>query len=126
MRVLRRIANQVRNGEKKVMTDLEVRVFLKMPSVECLVRQKRLLFIGRLKNYAPLSPLALLQARFNGAKPRWIETIISDFQIRKEQLPGKLAELPDPCVAAAPWVDSASKFPGEWKQIVNMYHTCVS
>ena len=104
MRVLRRIANQVRTGEQKVMTDLEVRQSLSMPSVECLIQRKRLIFVSRLQRYGPVSLLALLQARPGNLKPKWVELIISNFKVLKEQLPAKLAELPDPALTTEPWI----------------------
>ena len=62
MRVWRRVVGDCR-FRKTEFTDKQVRDILQVPSLDCLVRRRRLMYLGRVAR-ADLDPLhALLQAR---------------------------------------------------------------
>eukprot|EP00973_Karenia_brevis_P004232 581606-Karenia_brevis.AAC.1 len=95
MRVWRRIAGQARfNGN--AMSDLKVRQLLNVPSIDCVVRRKRLAYLSRLARTSFHSLPALLQQRDRMGKPLpWVQLVLADLQVLWRSVP-QLAELGDP------------------------------
>ena len=63
MRVLRRIAGEMRFSSDGNATDLEVRIKLNQPSLDCLMLRARLLYFCRLLNSRHTFLIALLSSR---------------------------------------------------------------
>ena len=66
MRVLRRIADQVRFSPENELCDLQVREQLKAPSFDCLLMVARLRYLGRLARLQPPTLLAILHINRDG------------------------------------------------------------
>ena len=71
-RVLRRIAGQMCGTNKHPWTDRQVREFLGVPSVECVLLKKRLRYLCRLVHDGPDELLALLQCTAKQQPMPWI------------------------------------------------------
>jgi hypothetical protein len=78
MRVLRRIAGDVRFSADTKMTDLQVREQLKAPSFDCLLMVARLRYMGRIVRLQPPSLVAILHVHRNSKRLPWIRLIASD------------------------------------------------
>ena len=105
-----------------VNSDQNVRKTLGVPSLDCHLRRKRLLYLVRLARQSLPSLNLLLQTSSPcGARVPWINTIISDLKALQSALGTKLASLPDPSVDPAPWWEIICKHPSEWRLIVLSY-----
>ena len=78
MRVLRRIAGDPRFSTKVAMTDVEVRIKLQMPSLDCLFMVARLRYFARLVRNQPLPLLALLHVGSSEPELPWLSLIRTD------------------------------------------------
>ena len=96
MRVLRCIADDVRY-KGPVQHDVEIRLLLGAPSIECVFRVNRLLYMSRLARNSPQALKALLQ---NGAKNclPWVTLIQGDLQALYNSNPSKFEHMPSPDV----------------------------
>ena len=117
MRSWRRVAGDPRYG-KTVFSDYEIRVLLGVPSIDCYVRKRRLLYMSRLAaaNFDALH--AALQAKgTNGSKMPWINTLADDLCILRKFVP-HLAELPDPHTNFDPYWQITKNYRNEWRQLI--------
>ena len=122
MHAARRVADKMRYGQRECPKDLEVRMTLGLPSIECRLRRRRLMYLPRLVNKGPASLAVLLSVRGpNGRRMPWAEQIARDLQILKEALPSQLCKLPDPFIDAHPWWHLIGEFPRQWRDIVSRY-----
>jgi len=122
-RVWRRVLGKPRFGRTDVC-DADVRAALRVPSIDCLIRKRRLLYVSRIAKAGIPSLHALLQLRdVSGRFLPWLQLIISDCATLQQRLPRILGELPSPSVDFEPWWELCSRFQCEWKQIVAQYHT---
>jgi len=121
MRVWRRIIGDPRYRRTQY-SDLEVRQVLGVDSIDCAVRKRRLMYIGRVVN-ADLPALhALLAARGPAGEPQeWLKLIMRDLAILRQHLYSKLGELPNPQEHLEPWWEFMRSHPSEWKSIVRLY-----
>ena len=95
MRPLRRIANKSCFSAEDNVDDHTVRSTLGQPSVECVLRQRRLLYLVRIVLSAPPSLLALLQFRSPaGVGLPWARMVLEDVVCLWEFLPHKLGSCP--------------------------------
>ena len=99
------------------MTDAEVRNALGIPSLDCHMRRKRLLYLSRLQP-AQLPPLmALLQTRGDrGEVMPWMRLVSTDLAILHKALPRIFANLPPPEVDITPCLDIVNNYPTEWHE----------
>jgi hypothetical protein len=102
MRVLRRIAGDVRHGHAEY-TDIQVRAITKQPSVDCLLARARLQYAGRLVRNRPRSLLALLHLRRRDKQLPWVQLLISDVALLRLRT-GREQQLPDFCNSPSHWV----------------------
>ena len=72
MRVLRRIAGDPRFSAKVAMTDVEVRIKLQMPSLDCLLIVARLRYFALLVRNQPLPRFAWLHVGSAEPKLPWM------------------------------------------------------
>ena len=124
MRVLRSVAAKPRFSAA-AWSDRKVRHFLQMPSVDCLVRQRRLCYLTRLQP-SDLKPLlAILQATCNGKVMPWIDMICNDFNILKQNVYtcSKLVNVRLPRSDPSEFWRIICMCPCEWKLIVKCYFT---
>ena len=111
MRLWRRICGDPR-FQKTNWTDREVRTWLAVPSVDCYVRQRRLLYLSR-----------LARTQFDAECMPWISLIARDIAVLRDNVGGKLDELPSPHVSLESYWQIAKEYPQAWKAIVNTYFT---
>ena len=129
MQVARRIADCARYGQERCDTDLGVRRKLSIVSIECRMRQMRLLYLGRLVRFGPEPLLALLSTRGNDKDHSlmpWTAQIVNDLCIFHEFHSWSLSELPCPRVGATAWYTMMSNFPHAWKELVSNYRVFCS
>ena len=119
MRVLRRIGDAPRFGHSD--TDLEIRMRLMQPSVDCLVMRPRLRYLGRLVRNSPPTLLALLAARPGGASLPWVTLLVSDLG-KLRALVALCSALPPPEGVADAWVTFISESPVRWANAVSMLY----
>ena len=123
MRVWRRIVGKPRY-KRVSMSDVDVRSRLCIPSLDCLMRKKRLKYLARLA-VSDVWPLrASLQLRGpNGELPPWVKLICEDLQVLFAAVPSVFADLPTPDVDPAPLWELLTNYRKEWQLIVEKYHT---
>ena len=121
-RLWRRVLGQPR-FKSSPLRDCQVRKVLGIPSLDCVLRKRRLKYISRLAR-CELPPLhALLQAKncLGKALP-WVELIVSDLKVLMNTLPNIFSTTPPPDVDPQPIWDLVCKFPREWREIVDLYY----
>ena len=96
---------------------------MQVPSIDCIVRRRRLAYLARLARNPPKPLTALLQSRQDGKPLPWIATVINDLHILKESTGSTLEEMPDPETAPEAWLELMVKYPSEWEAIVKAYYT---
>ena len=106
MRVLRKVVGCERFDAGSEYTDLDVRRILNMPSIECILRRRRLLYLCRLLRHGPNSLHALSSAstceRETNSLP-WTDTIVRDLVRVFNHFHVKLAGLGCPIACAGDW-----------------------
>jgi len=121
MRVWRRVLGDPR-FQRTAWIDAEVRNLLGVPSLDCYIRQRRLIYFSRLTRVDFDALHAVLQAKDKfGAKLPWIKMLTHDLCVLRQALPGKLAEMPDPQESLQLYWNLAKNFPVEWKRLVKLY-----
>mmetsp|Transcript_132726 Transcript_132726/g.264871 ORF Transcript_132726/g.264871 Transcript_132726/m.264871 type:complete len:539 (+) Transcript_132726:2-1618(+) len=123
MKCWRRIVGDPQYRRTKY-SDLQVRTLLQVVSIDCLIRQRRLLYFARVAR-AGIEPLiALLQQRAkDGSRLPWVALLIDDLQILKAFHTKLLDELPCPQHDTNAWWEMAKNYPREWKCLVRKYKT---
>eukprot|EP00972_Heterocapsa_arctica_P073014 10785066-Heterocapsa_arctica.AAC.1 len=117
MRVLRRIAGQMRHGGEKHMCDADVRTALGMPSLNILIARRRLMLLSSVLRHNSQSVCALLATRVPGTqhgKLPWVELVVADMLALQRGARGKLDDLGCPVANAAAWHAFVVRFPGAW------------
>jgi hypothetical protein len=99
----------------------EVRRRLDMPSVQCELRQRRLLYLARVLRSAPASLRALLQTSPGGHTLPWVSLVMADMRALRLHHAAKLEEMPDPETDARPWCTVMMSYPTEWNELVRSY-----
>ena len=123
MRLWRRILNDPRYQRTK-WSDREVRVALAVPSADCYARKRRLCNMSRLARTEFDALHAALQARGKcGEFMPWVSLIIQDIAVLRDNVQGKLDEVPPPQEGLQEYWRIAKEFPQEWKALVGMYFT---
>eukprot|EP00973_Karenia_brevis_P014280 1945114-Karenia_brevis.AAC.1 len=99
-------------------------MLLKIPSLDCYIRKRRLKYLARLF-LADLDALhAVLQASGkHGQNLPWVNMIVQDLQVLRKAVPRKLDSLPDPACGLRPYWELIRCHPQEWRELVDMYHT---
>ena len=123
-RLWRRVYGQPRFGRTEC-SDYQVRTALGVPSLDCLVRKRRLKYLSRLAAVDLPALHALLQATDGkGSRMPWVALLLDDLSVIRNALPRILGSLPPPLVDATQYWNIASEFPQEWAEIVSNYFTC--
>jgi hypothetical protein len=104
MRVLRRIGDQVRCSAENEMTDIQVRIQLGQPSVDCLLCRARLRYAARLARNRPRAILAILHMKNGAASLPWVSLLAADTE-RLRTCGAVPADLPDFTTAPQRWHD---------------------
>lgn len=122
MRVWRRVAGDPRYCKTR-WNDLEVRTLLGVPSLDCYMRQKRLIYLSRLAGAKFDALHAVLQQKGNhGEYLPWVNMLIDDLCVLKNALPGKLESMPDPRQNLDAYWRLARDHQNEWRALVVLYH----
>ena len=121
MRLWRRIAGDPKFA-RTTWTDLQVRRWLDVPSIDCHLRRKRLKYFSRLArlDFAALHAALQVTTRSGEQLPR-VQLIIKDLCILREALPIVFAEMPPPEVDLTPYWSAARDCPAEWAAILRRY-----
>eukprot|EP00973_Karenia_brevis_P059468 8280170-Karenia_brevis.AAC.1 len=95
-KVWRRVYGKPRHGKSDI-TNLKVRIELGIPSLDCIVRKRRLKYLVRL-SMSDLPPLlALLQTKSpHGRQMPWNRLVLRDLEFLHAALPRVFSELPAP------------------------------
>ena len=105
-------------------SDLEIRMALGVPSLDCWVRRRRLKYLSRLAVVDLPALHALLQADDGkGNQMPWVSLVLEDLAVIRSALPRVLGSLPPPSVDASQYWEIARSFPQEWGEIVAQYFT---
>ena len=126
MRVLRRIADCTKYSAESAHTsgsDAYVRTLLGVPSLQCLILQRRLLLLGSVLRHGSSRLVALLAARGRDNQPLpWVRLIQDDLR-RVATFHGcKMDELGDPTVNGDRWMKLILAWPSEWRCMVRALH----
>ena len=113
------IGNAGRDGQK-ITSSEEVRCKLAEPSLDSLLRQRRLAYLPRVLLSGPRVLQGLLQSRSERGPPAWVALVRADLQRLQHDACGKLAELGDPICNAMDWAQFMIQFPKEWLQITRL------
>ena len=92
MRVLRRCTGHMLFDDNEI-SDVAVRVQASAPSVDCILRRKRMLYLGRIVRRSPTTLIALLHVRHKDQRLPWVllvikdmiamsRTVLSDYQLK--------------------------------------------
>ena len=101
---------------KKTITDIEVRVALKLPSLDCLLTRARLRYLGRILRTQPASLCALLSIRHRARLLGWTALVIKDLKIAWQQV-ALCKALPDPELRGSECLTFINEIPHWWKQV---------
>ena len=119
MRVLRRISGDVNFGHSEV-SDLQVRIAVGVPSLDCLLQRKRLLYLQIYAVCHHNSLLALLGWRTpDGTMLPWVQLIASDSAFLYDKVQSARDALPHPADAFA-WNKLMRDGTKSWSSIVNL------
>ena len=93
-----------------------------MPSLDCFVRRRMLVYLLRLirDRFGALHACLQSKSKHGGHKP-WIELITSDLAIFCETVPEKLGDMPSPHDDLQAWWRLARDYPASWKQLDKLY-----
>jgi hypothetical protein len=94
MTILRRIADEPR-FQRSEHSDREIREKLDQPAIECIIAKMRLAYCGRLERVRPQALLALLHARPNGRRLKWVDQLECDTELLRQHLPPGFPTLSD-------------------------------
>ena len=95
MRTWRRIAGDPRHS-RTTWTDCQVRIRLNVPSLDCLIRKRRLVYLARLAGAKFDALHAALQCRDKSNNPLpWIRLITADIAVLRSRVPA-MHKYPDP------------------------------
>jgi len=124
MQVLRQVCNKCRYQARNNLDDISVRRLLQAPTVQCILRRKRLIYAGRLMEHGPPALRALLQTQVGRRSDEpvpWTAQLLSDFSCMKRYYRTKLDGMPAPTLQPKAWALLISDFPHEWRELVNGY-----
>ena len=123
MQAARRVANSRRFGQDNCPSDLEVRVRLNLPSIECRLRRLRLLYLPRMIQKGPssLATMLCMHGDKAGETMPWTAQIVDDMRALKAAFPVQLEDMPDPAEHAGTWLTLMCDFPRQWKEIIKKY-----
>ena len=105
------------------VSDLAVRQRLRAPSLESLIRQRRLLYFATLMRsdaHALITMVSLVGADGQPLLP-WTRMLFEDLRALRTFHGHKLSELGDPSVDAQSWVRLAVRYPRPWSELVNTF-----
>eukprot|EP00973_Karenia_brevis_P083234 11540318-Karenia_brevis.AAC.1 len=126
MRALRRIYGKPRFGDQGGPTDLQIRMSLGQPSIDCLRLKRRLMYMIRLSIHKPLALLALLSSVHNGRRMPWAIQASQDMH-RFYGLSSIIQEaLPPPDVDPKLWWEYLSSHSDLFKHAVSQILFCES
>ena len=112
MRLHRRIHDCMRHDDS-ADSDLEVRQRHTIPSVDCVIMRKRLLYLRRVMTHRPPTLLALLHCRVNSRLLPWVTLITEDLQYVRDWV---MPHLPDPSVNPESW--QSTILDASWVEVV--------
>ena len=126
MRVLRRIANCTKFSAESAHangTDAYVRTLLGVPSLQCVILQRRLLLLASVLRNGSSRLVALLSARSRDNQPLpWVRLISDDLRRLANFHGKKVEELGDPTVHCERWAALITDCPSGWRELVKAVH----
>ena len=105
-----------------LMSDEELRMQLKVPSVRARIVVQRLRYFARVLACAPSQLLALLQQDATG----WKAQLQNDMAVMWIHLGCRLRDLPDPRIAPGPWEQFVFRWPHQWKLLVRSFESVLA
>ena len=119
MRDWRRITDQTQNNNlepgKLLMTDEQIRLQLKVPTVETRMAAERLRYAARLSTHGQETTMAFVQGV--GGQP-WRSMLLHDIAWLQRALAPKLEALPFPGLDPRAWEAFWRKWPKVWSQLI--------
>jgi hypothetical protein len=121
MRLWRRIFGEPK-FRRVTFSDCQVRKSLGVPSLDCIIRRRRLTYLARLVKSDVSQLRAMLQVKgHDGSRLPWVRLIVRDFQVLCSSLPRIFEHMPDPVLHPDSFCVLAHDFPCEWKRIISLY-----
>ena len=121
MRLLRRLAGAMR-FDATARSDLRVRLDLDMPSIDCVLIKRRLVYAARLLEAGPSALLALLRVEWRGARLPWTVQLHADFAALVERVPAAACALPCLADSVQQWPAWIRENPKHWRRLVGDVH----
>jgi len=122
MRGLRRIAATCRFSDAPNQpTDSDTRRLLGVPSLQCVIIQRRLMLASSIATHGPRPLQAILSARVNGQEGPWVKALRSDLTALATFHAPKLDELGPPHENPHSWATLMTDYPREWRELVKAY-----
>jgi hypothetical protein len=124
MRLARRLAGSMR-FDASAPSDLRVRTDLDMPSIDCVLAKRRLLYVMRLLQAGPPALLSLLRVEWRGERLPWTMQLHRDFATLVDRVPAAAAALP-PLHTIDAWPHWILSNAAAWRRLVDDLHFCHS
>ena len=122
MRGLRRIADRTKYDAKSAWatgSDQSVREILGVPSLHCILLQRRLLLLASVLRNRSNALVSILSAKANDGSPLpWVRLVREDLMQMASCNADKMRELGDPLVNFDAWAEVAKSYPFEWRALV--------
>ena len=99
-------------------TPEEVRISMRVPSLQVKLRHLRLAYIARVARSGPAPLLFLLD---QPEAKIWRDLCFDDMRAMRNRLAPKLQDLPDPAADLNPWVEIWRLFPSAWKTLCRAF-----
>ena len=116
MRVVRRIFGEPRFG-KTDHDEATIRSMMGVPSIDCLLQRRRLLYLGRFMR-APTSTIhVVLALTHNNAPLSWVRLVQQDLNALHERVPELASGFPPPLSAPHAW-SALMRVPKMWHGII--------
>jgi len=123
MRVLRRIAGEVRFSATTACTDPQVRSICGKPSIDCLLVRARLHYIRRVCKHSNQALYIILCMRHGKEPLPWVRQLVSDFGILARHAHAASLVMPNPEGGLSGWL-AVFDDKGAWDRLVSsIYYT---
>ena len=110
---------------REMISDAKLLESLGLPSLDCLLRRKRLVYLASLLR-RPCSAIMSLSASWTTRSAAWSDLVVDDLRALQAAIPDRLAHLGEPAEKWQEWKEFilASKF--RWKNLAHGYVALVN
>jgi hypothetical protein len=108
--------------DASALSDLRVRTDLDMPSIDCVLMKRRLLYVLRLLEAGPPALLSLLRVEWRGERLPWTVQMHLDFAALVVHVPATALALPSLADSVQGWPPWIRENPCHWRRLVGDIH----